>query len=123
MARWSAVMARTLHPSPGRGGALVLEHDSALEQFLPDAIGLGEVLGAARRLPRGDALLDPRRGHTGGGGLQELARLTLQQAEHAAERLELARGARVALEYAVGELVQLGERLGRAEVVVHRIAE
>src|SRR5882672_5026007 len=123
MAGWSAAMARTLHASPGGGGALVFQHDTLIEQFLPDAIGLGEVLAAARRLPRGDALLDPLRGHASGGSLQELTRLALQEAEHAAERLELARGAAVALEYAVGKLVQLGDRLGRAEIVVHRVAE
>src|SRR5262245_17841178 len=89
---------RTLHPSPGCGAALVLEHDTPIEQLLADAVGLGEVLALPRRLSRGDALPDPLLRNTGGGGLQELTGLALQEAEHAAERLELARGTRVALE-------------------------
>src|SRR4051812_16935565 len=121
-----ALVARepaTLHAAPCGRGALVFQHDTPVEQFLPDAVGLGEVLLLARAAPSGNALLDPFLGNAGGRRLQEFARLAFEEPEHAAERPKLARGARLAVEYAVGEPVQLGDRLGRAEVVVHRIAE
>src|SRR5919109_2041518 len=113
----------TLHPAPSGGGAFIFQHDTPIEQLLPDAIGFAEVLTPARLLACSDALLDPLLGHTGRRGLQELARLALQETEHATERLELTCGLRVAVEYGVGEEVQLRDGLRRAEVVVHRLAE
>src|SRR5690349_6906302 len=119
MKRWSVPIGPTLHLSPRRGRALVLQHDAALEELLTDAVSFGELLVAAGGLARGNALGDPLFANPCGPRLQERLRLALQESQHAAERLELTRRFAVALERLVGELVQLGDGLGRAEVVVH----
>src|SRR5206468_6375457 len=115
--------SETLHPSPSGRRTLVLEHDAAVEQFLTDAVSLGEVFAIPGRLARRDALGDPLLRYARRGRAQEFVRVALQETEHRAERLELARGLRIALEHGVGELVQLGDRFGGADVVVHRLLE
>src|SRR5258708_6897426 len=123
MSRWSAVMARTLPPSPCGGAPLVLEHDAAVGELLANAVGLREVLVLAGRLAGGDPLADPGLVHAGRRGAQELVRLALQDPQHRAQRLQLARGLGIPLEGGVGELVQLGNRFRGAEIVVHRLLE
>src|ERR1041385_2508127 len=115
MEPWSVPMGPTLHLSPRRGRALVLQHDAALEELLTDAVSFGELLVSARGLARGNALGDPLFAHPGGPRLQERLRLALQEAQHAAERPELAGGLAVALERLVGEPVQVRDGLRRAE--------
>src|SRR4051812_3418792 len=123
MVRWSALMGTTLHLSPRGGRALVFQHDAAVEKLLADAVSFGEVLIHSRRMACRDALGNPLLAHARRRCLQECLRLAREQSQHAAERLELAGRLAVTLEHGIGELVQLGDGLRRAEVVVHGIFE
>src|SRR5579859_5415748 len=78
MARWSEVMARTLHPAPRRRIALVLQHDAAIGEFLADAVSLREVLVLAGRLTGRDPFVHPRLVDAGRRGTEKLVRLALQ---------------------------------------------
>src|SRR5690242_18545379 len=107
MGRMSELATLSLQPPPRGYSGLILEHDALLEQLVADPVGFGVVLRLARGLARGDPLLDPGFGDARRAALQEVLGVALQQPEHGAQRLELARRGGVALEGPVRELMQL----------------
>src|SRR5690606_10263393 len=106
-------------PPPGRDAAgLVLEKDALGLERRADAVGLGEVLRAPRLVALPDERLDPRRVGIAAAA-QPLLGVLLQKAEEraGAEEPRLRLGAAVAVERR-GELVHVGERQGRVEIVL-----
>src|ERR1051326_6417368 len=74
--------AAPLHAPPARRLTFILQDDTLVEKFVPDAIGRGEVASLARRGALGDALVDPRLAHAGGRGAQEVLGLPVQKPAH-----------------------------------------
>src|SRR5688572_16613601 len=120
----NGAIARTiLSAPPGRLAAFVFEHDSLIEQLLADAIGGPPVLALARGLPLGDFFEDPPFRDASRLSLQECDGLPLQEAEHAAEALQLRGQVLLAAVDLVRELEKHCHRFRRAEVIVHRLFE
>jgi hypothetical protein len=65
----------------------ILEHNALGQQFVANAVGLGEVTGFLGCRPGNDLLLDAGFVEPG-ARLQEGFRVTLQQAQYTAQRLE-----------------------------------